>query len=705
MSAMPNTGRIWVVFVGLTLVGLGVFARILMIQTVEHEQWADRGEEFSASVRTIAPARGQILAEDGSLLATSVPVYDLRWDAKCEGMRWDMYDAYVDSLCLELGQALGKQPSALKSKFDNAIERGHRGALIARNIPFTAFQSLRNLPFVKLGRYKSGLVFERKENRRRPFGKLAARTVGIDREHQRVGLERAWNDELAGVEGQQLSRKVAGNQWMPVTDEFLVDPVEGLDVVTSLDLHLQDVATNALEQQLRRHDAAWGTVIVSEVSTGFIQAIANLTRHEVGENAIEYWEDFNHAIGTAVEPGSTFKLATLMACMEEGMAPTDSVDTGDGQIYFHGKRMRDSNHKDGGHGSIPLTKVFEVSSNVGSALAVKETFGGQPQAFLDRLKTIGVTEKTGLRYVGEAEPKVKTSTEDRGWTGLSLTQMAIGYEVTQTPLQTLALYNAVANNGRMMRPQLVRGLQKGSDFVKTYEPFVLNPRVCNANTLTACKSMMEAVCDPEGEGTAQRLFDDKPYTVAGKTGTARIATRNGYEQGRYRASFAGYFPADNPRYSCIVVIADTKSGSYYGSTIAAPVFREVADLIYATDPAFHTLSRGPLAETQSLPASKDGDRKSLETLYAAMGMAHSEGLTTDWVKVETGDNEAQLNPLELQESEVPDVRGMGLRDALYLLENAGLKVDYQGMGTVKSQSIAPGTPLRNELTTIQLRLS
>ena len=705
MSAMPNTGRIWVVFVGLTLVGLGVFARILMIQTVEHEQWADRGEEFSASVRTIAPARGQILAEDGSLLATSVPVYDLRWDAKCEGMRWDMYDAYVDSLCLELGQALGKQPSALKSKFDNAIERGHRGALIARNIPFTAFQSLRNLPFVKLGRYKSGLVFERKENRRRPFGKLAARTVGIDREHQRVGLERAWNDELAGVEGQQLSRKVAGNQWMPVTDEFLVDPVEGLDVVTSLNLHLQDVATNALEQQLRRHDAAWGTVIVSEVSTGFIQAIANLTRHEVGENAIEYWEDFNHAIGTAVEPGSTFKLATLMACMEEGMAPTDSVDTGDGQIYFHGKRMRDSNHKDGGHGSIPLTKVFEVSSNVGSALAVKETFGEQPQAFLDRLKTIGVTEKTGLRYVGEAEPKVKTSTEHRGWTGLSLTQMAIGYEVTQTPLQTLALYNAVANNGRMMRPQLVRGLQKGSDFVKTYEPFVLNPRVCNANTLTACKSMMEAVCDPEGEGTAQRLFDDKPYTVAGKTGTARIATRNGYEQGRYRASFAGYFPADNPRYSCIVVIADTKSGSYYGSTIAAPVFREVADLIYATDPAFHTLSRGPLAETQSLPASKDGDRKSLETLYAAMGMAHSEGLTTDWVKVETGDNEAQLNPLELQESEVPDVRGMGLRDALYLLENAGLKVDYQGMGTVKSQSIAPGTPLRNELTTIQLRLS
>lgn len=705
MNAMPNTGRIWLVFVGLALVGLGVFGRILMIQTVEHEQWASRGEDFSASVRTIAPARGQILADDGSLLATSVPVYDLRWDAKCEGMRWDLYDVYVDSLCHELGLALNKQPSTLKAKFDKAIDRGHRGTLIARNIPFTAFQSLRDLPFVKLGRYKSGLVFERKENRKRPFGKLAARTVGIDREHQRVGLERAWNAELAGVEGQQLSRKVAGNQWMPVTDEFLVDPQEGLDVVTSLDLHLQDVATNALEQQLRRHDAAWGTVIVSEVSTGFIKAIANLTRHEVGENSVEYWEDFNHAIGTAVEPGSTFKLATLMACMEEGMAPTDSVDTGDGQIYFHGKRMRDSNHKDGGHGSIPLEKVFEVSSNVGSALAVKETFGEQPQAFLDRLKAIGVTEKTGLRYVGEATPKVKTSVDERGWTGLSLTQMAIGYEVTQTPLQTLALYNAVANNGRMMRPQLVTSLQQGSDVVKTYEPFVLNPRVCNAATLAACKNMMEAVCDPKGEGTAKRLFADKPYTVAGKTGTARIATGNGYEQGRYRASFAGYFPANNPKYSCVVVIADTKSGSYYGSTIAAPVFREVADLIYATDPAFHTLSRGPLAETQSLPASKDGNRKSLETLYATLGIQHSQGLSTDWVSVETGDVEAKLHPLDVQESKVPDVRGMGLRDALYLLENAGLNVDYQGMGTVKSQSIAPGTPLQTELTTIQLRLS
>jgi len=705
MNAMPNTGRIWLVFVGLTLVGLGVFGRIVYIQTVEHDKWASRGEEFSTSVRTIEPSRGQILARDGSLLATSVPVYDLRWDAKCEGMRWDMYEDQIDTLCIALASAIGKSPAYVRGKFDNAKQRGHRGALIGRNIPFTDYQELRNLPFVQLGRYKSGLVFERRENRRRPFGKLAARTVGIDREQQRVGIERAWNDELAGVEGQQLSRRVAGNQWMPVTDDYLVDPVEGMDVVTTLDLHLQDVATNALEQQLRRHDAAWGTVIVCEVSTGNIRAIANLTRHEVSEGVVEYWEDFNHAIGTAVEPGSTFKLASLMACMEAGMLPTDSVDTGNGEIFFYQKRMRDSNYKDGGHGEISLSKVFEVSSNVGSALAVKETFGEKPQAFLDGLKALGVADKTGIRYVGEAEPKVKTSVNDAGWTGLSLTQMAIGYEVTQTPLQTLALYNAIANNGRMMRPQLVSEVTSGGETMRTYKPFVLNPRICSQTTLAACKDMMEAVCNPEGEGTAQRLFAGKPYTVAGKTGTARIATSRGYEEGRYRASFVGYFPANNPQYSCVVVIADTKSGSYYGSTIAAPVFREVADLIYATDPAFHTLSKGPLAEAPSVPASNDGARDALETLYDALGMQHTQGLGSDWVKVTTGEDAAELTPLDIPESGVPDVRGMGLRDALYLLENAGLRVNYDGIGTVKSQSIAPGTPLRTELTTIQLRLS
>ena len=701
----PSSGRVWLVFVAMTLVGMGIFGRILIIQHWEHDRWAARAQEFSHTVRTIEPARGQILANDGSLLATSVPVYDLRWDSRCEGMRWDMYDEGIDTLCTMLAEATGKSASAILDKFNNARRKGHRGALIGRNIPFTDYKALKTLPFVKMGRYKSGLVFERRESRRRPFGILAARTVGIDRESERVGIERAWNDELAGQEGQQLSRKVAGNQWMPVTDDYLVDPIEGMDVVTTLDLHLQDVATHALETQLRKHDAAWGTVVVCETSTGFIRAIATLPRHERPNGDIQYWEDFNHAIGTAVEPGSTFKLASLMACMEAGMSPTDTIDTQNGEIKFHGKRMRDSNHRDGGHGEITLSEVFEVSSNVGSALAVKSTFEEKPQAFLDALQRIGVHQPTGIHYVGEGTPKVKTSTKDPAWTGISLTQMAIGYELTLTPLQTLALYNAVANNGKMMRPQLVCELRANGQTEKTYKPFVTNPRICNQATLNACQSMMKDVCDPEKQGTAKRLFADSPYAVAGKTGTARIAENGKYQQGRYRASFAGYFPADNPQYSCIVVIADTKSGSYYGSTIAAPVFREVADLIYATDPSFHTLEHGPLAETRAIPASKDGAWPDLKTLYDELGIAYNAEATGDWVTVKSGTESAELFAREIPEQGVPDVRGMGLRDALYLLENAGLRVKYDGIGTVKSQSIEPGTPLRTELTTIQLRLS
>ena len=378
---------------------------------------------------------GQILANDGSLLATSVPVYDLRWDSRCEGMRWDMYDEGIDTLCTMLAEATGKSASAILDKFNNARRKGHRGALIGRNIPFTDYKALKTLPFVKMGRYKSGLVFERRESRRRPFGILAARTVGIDRASERVGIERAWNDELAGQEGQQLSRKVAGNQWMPVTDDYLVDPIEGMDVVTTLDLHLQDVATHALETQLRKHDAAWGTVVVCETSTGFIRAIANLTRHERPNGDIQYWEDFNHAIGTAVEPGSTFKLASLMACMEAGMSPTDTIDTQNGEIKFHGKRMRDSNHRDGGHGEITLSEVFEVSSNVGSA------FGGQVNLRGEAASVFGCaathrrppTDRHPLRR--RRHPKVKTSTKDPAWTGISLTQMAIGYELTMTPFK------------------------------------------------------------------------------------------------------------------------------------------------------------------------------------------------------------------------------------------------------------------------------
>ncbi|MDA8606148.1 transpeptidase family protein [Flavobacteriales bacterium] len=689
--------RAWLVFGLFVALGFSIFGRILWIQSAEHEQWKEVGERFESSVRDINPSRGQIYAINGNVLATSVPVFEVRWDSKSEAINWDTFDAELDSLSQGLSQILGdRSPREYREVLRNGRNLGRRNTLIARRASYIQQKRLAQLPFIRRGRFKSGFTFARTEQRRKPFGDLASRTIGIDRNENRVGLEASWNTELSGSVGKQIQRRVAGGEWMPVSDDFIVEPQAGLDVISSIDMHLQDVASNALRQQLQTHDAAWGTVILMEVETGMIRAMANLTRStsepQEGEPA-DYFESFNHAIGTAVEPGSTFKLASLMAAMNDGnVKPEDEIDTGNGVTYFYGKRMSDSNADEGGSGILKTSEIFEVSSNVGTALTIKNAFGENQQGFLDALERIGVQSATGVRLAGESQPLVYENVGDGRWSGLSLTQMSIGYEVTQTPLQTLTLYNAVANGGTSLRSQLVERLENNGQVVKTFKPEVLKQSICSSRVLEACQSMLKRVADPEGNGTAQYIFAKSPYRVAGKTGTARIAGPNGYD-GRYRASFAGYFPAESPRYSCIVVIADTKSGVYYGSSIAGPVFRELANKVYATDPSFHTTSAGLLAEKCKLPGSKDGAQTDLMQLYQALEMPYLGGSSGDWVTVTTGDSVAVLSPRFIEANRVPDVRGMGLRDALYLLENAGLQVKTLGMGTVRRQSIAPGSDL------------
>lgn len=699
--------RAWIVFGLFAALGISIFGRILWIQGAEHEQWKEVGERFESSVRDINPSRGQIYAINGNVLATSVPIFEVRWDSKSEAINWNTFDAELDSLCLGLSQVLrDRSPREYRELLRNGRNLGRRNTLIARRASYIQHKELARLPFIRRGRFKSGFTFTRTEQRRKPFGELASRTIGIDRDENRVGLEASWNDELAGSVGKQIQRRISGGEWMPVSDDFILEPKAGLDVISSIDMHLQDVASNALRQQLQDHDAAWGTVILMEVNTGMIRAMANLTRSsetaEEGEHS-EYFESFNHAIGTAIEPGSTFKLASLMAAMSKGsVKPDDEIDTGNGITYFYGKRMSDSNADQGGSGVLKTTEIFEVSSNVGTALTIKNAFGDRPQIFLDALKGIGIHEPCGVRLAGESKPMVYKNVGDGRWSGLSLTQMSIGYEVTQTPLQTLTLYNAVANNGTSVRPQLVERLENNGEVVARFEPETLNQRICQPDVLSACQEMLTSVADPEGKGTAQYIFAKSPYRVAGKTGTARIAGPNGYD-GRYRASFAGYFPAENPRYSCIVVIADTRSGVYYGSSIAGPVFRELANKVYATDPSFHTTSAGKLAENCKLPGSKDGAQADLIRLYESLELPFQGGSTGDWVTVTTGDSAAVLSPRSIEANRVPDVRGMGLRDALYLLENAGLQVKTLGMGTVRRQSITPGSELiSNQAITLEL---
>ncbi len=700
-----STGRYWLIFIVMLIVASGIFYRIIKIQFFEEqENWKGKGADYSENLKTIVPSRGQILAADGSLLAISVPVYDMNWDSQSEGINWSNFDSNKIEICKELSRVLGKSADYYKGLFDSARQTNSRYKLFGRDIPYTKYKDLKDIVFIKEGRFNSGFVFNRKETRKKPFEHLAGRTIGIDRESHRVGIELAWNQELSGVEGIQAQYRIHGGDWLPKANEYITEPQDGVDIVTTIDMHLQDVATSSLKKQLEKHDAAWGIVVLMEVETGYVRAISNLTRHKNSK----YYESFNHAIGSAVEPGSTFKLASLMTCLEAGkLTLTDSIDTGNGIEYFHGKPMRDSNWDQGGHGKISIKDVFTMSSNIGSALAVKQSFSIEPQKFLDGLQNIGITNPLSISLVGEGQPQVYKSVGDGAWSGISLTQMAIGYEVTQTPLQTLALYSAVANNGTMMKPVFVTETRKNGETVELFSPEVINERICKASTLKDCKAMLESVCIPEGEGTAARIFKNSPYTVAGKTGTCKIAHNGSYENGRYRASFVGYFPAEDPIYSCIVVISDTKSGSYYGSTIAAPVFRDLADLIYATDSKFHTIQDSPLLaeELQHLPTANDGERSEMIYLYETLGIPYEDKSDEkDWIQVSTGKEKVSLTSRTIERHKMPNVKGMGLKDALYLLENAGVRVYYEGNGVVKSQSVRPGSSLTPQ-STIKLILS
>jgi cell division protein FtsI (penicillin-binding protein 3) len=676
------------VFALFAVLAVAVFVRILYVQIAQADRWKEYAVKIEQRIQDITPARGQIYSTDGSLLATSVPIYNLYWDSKAEGLKQDYLNQELDSLCMGLSRILGAQSAAYyKRDLLEARRLGRRYHPIHKKLSFTQMKELVKLPLMRRGANKSGFIFRQEEIRKKPFNQLASRTIGIDRETARVGLEEAYNDELAGQVGKQMMERIAGNVWKPASNEFIVVPREGIDIVSTIDIHLQDVAHTALERQLKQHNAAWGTVILMEVETGYIRAVSNLERDEtIGH----YYETYNYAIGETVEPGSTFKLASILALLDEGLVSlTDSIDRGQGVTEFYGRKMHDSDADEITESVLCVADVFAKSSNVGTALLVQKHFGSKPQLFLDKLNAFGLNESLGIRLKGENAPRIYKKVGDKNWSGLSLTQMSIGYEVLQTPLQTLAFYNAIANGGRLLQPQFVEAYRRNGQTVDRAEPIVLKERVCKKSTIEAARSMMERTCLPGG--TADYIFEKTSYKVAGKTGTARIAYPGGYYPNRYRASFVGYFPAEAPKYSCLVVVNDTKSGVYYGSSVAAPVFRELANKIYATVPEMSDYQQSQLAEEAKLPTSRNGVREHLERVYAGLGIKLDQNAEGNWVKTATGETSVALTDLAVAEGSVPDVRGMGLRDALQLLENSGLRVRVTGNGTVRRQSIEPGT--------------
>lgn len=681
--------RIYLSYAFIAVLGLGILVQAGRVQTVKGSYYRALADSLTTSYRSIDAIRGNIYAADGSLLATSVPIYDIRMDLKVDGLTSELFESKVDSLGRGLSSIFGDESGREYSRrLREARRAGKRNFLVKRNIDYQQLQQVKELPIFNLGRYTGGLVVEQKSKREMPFRHLAKRTIGYALAGVApVGLEGSYNGVLAGEGGKRLMQKIAGGVWMPINDRDEIAPMNGDDIITTLDINIQDVAQAALLRTLENNAADHGCVIVMEVATGQIKAIANLGRDSEEGG---YYEKYNYAIGESIEPGSTFKLASLMVGLDRGDFKTsDSVDIEKGKVKFYDRVMKDSEEHD--YRNMTVTDLFAISSNAGVAKLINQHYGKNPQLYVDGLRKLGLGNPIGIEITGEGKPLIKDP-KGKGWSGVTLPWMSVGYESRFTPLQLLTFYNAVANNGVMMKPYLVSEVRNFGHVVNSYLPVVLKDQIANKNTIADARKMLEAVVE---KGTGKNLRSDQ-YSAAGKTGTAQVANdRYGYRESmKYRASFAGYFPADNPRYSCIVVIANPKKGLYYGSYVAGPVFKEIADKVYASiiNPGMEEENKRPAKTTIVL---KNGAHKASETVLKKLKVDYKE-LATDaeWIVADYDTNSIGLTELPVSSKSVPKVTGMGLQDAVYLLENAGLKVVPVGKGRVKKQSIPAGSAFR-----------
>lgn len=682
------------------LFGLCIIARILYLQFVEAGALAKQAKELSVRDIEIQPNRGDILASDGRLMATAVPYYEIRVDLSRGTIARDLFQKNVDSLAYCLSRLFHDKPKGLyKKELLQARAENNRYYLLKRRADYKQLKSLRTFPIFRLGKYKGGLIVNQDNVRFLPYGDLAARTIGYLTKSENanlVGIEGSFNADLSGVKGVKLMQRLVGNVWMPLNDENEVEPKDGYDVVTTIDLNIQDVAEEALRKQLDLHQADHGTAILMEVRTGEVKAIANLGRDEDGR----YRELLNYGINESTEPGSTFKLASVMALLEDGLAsPEDTVNTGHGSVKYYDKVIKDSHEE--GFGLITLQQVFEYSSNVGIAKEVVKCYKGREEQFIKRIYSFGLNKKLDLDIKGEGTPYIKYP-GDKLWSGISLPMIAHGYETELTPLQILAFYNAVANNGKLVRPRFVKELRFHGQTIKTFDSEVIIPTICSMSTIRKVRKMMEGVVE---RGTAINL-KDSVLKIAGKTGTAQKANKNkGYKASgvSYQASFAGYFPAEKPAYSCIVVVNAPSKDVYYGNLVAGPVFKEIAQKVYATSYKLHDeILSGSRHLDADLPSTKSGFWEDIEESLDELGIPAEEKSDeiNKWVSVSKGEENLEVRNRKIIQNLVPDVTGMGAKDAVFLLENAGLRVVISGAGKVKKQSIAPGTQAEKGATVV-----
>lgn len=685
--------RVYLAF-GLMVFGaLLVFGKMLHVQYVDGNKWQAIADSLTIKERIVEAARGNIYSNDGSLLATSVPEYTVRFDAMAiPEEHSDVFQARVDSLAIRLAQFFGdKSARQYLTQLKEGRAKGQRYMLLKRNVSHQDLKELKTFPLLKTfkegrSRFSGGLIAVQENKRILPFTNLAARTIGYRNDEYRVGLEGAFGDYIEGKSGMQMMQRIAGGVWVPVSREVEIAPVDGSDIIATIDVNMQDMAQRALEKQLIKSNADNGCVILMEVATGEVRAIANFTRDKDGV----YREKFNYAIAQGADPGSTFKVASYLAAIDDGYIDTTTiVDIGNGTYKVPSHTIRDSHAPK--KSRVSVQEAFEESSNVAVTKLINTHYGSQPAKFIKKLHSWGLNNRLELQIPGEGDPLVKTP-DSKSWSKLSLIQMAYGYELKLTPLQTLALYNAVANDGKMIAPLFVKEIRNLGNTVERFEARVINEQIASPEAIDKMQGMMRSVMK---NGTGKSLRSPL-YTAAGKTGTAQMADGSrGYGARRYQSSFAGYFPAENPKYSMIVVIRNPRNG-YYGGSTAGPVFKELADMVYANDLSLHEKfeKRKVNSKGGKTPHTLVGSKEASSKVYAWMGaQVNNWSALTLPVKDSAQRTINTFTEAEFKEGVVPSVLGMGLTDAIYAMENAGFKTSVKGKGRVTAQSLMAGQKL------------
>ena len=688
--------RVYLVYLFILIFAVAIVGKIVYIQLREGPELLLKVQTHELKYFNIDAVRGNIYSDDESLLATSIPIFDIRMDVGCVNISDKFFDKKVDSLAYCLSKLLkNKTADQYKKDLKRNRKKNHHYYLIASRIKYSELKKLRKFPIFRRGKYKGGLIIIPRTKRKTPFKELAKRTIGFENKENNiyVGLEGAFSEYLTGKDGKQLMRRIGHGEWKPIADNNSLKPKDGQNIVSSIDINIQDVAENALHKHLIDNKAFQGCAILMEVETGFIKAIANLRYDSTSKT---YKESYNQAISERFEPGSVFKLMSMMTVLEDKKVKlTDTIDIGKGWTVYYNRTMKDVHAiRDG---KITVREAFEKSSNVGISKIIHDAYKDKQSKYVDHLYDCKLNEKLGIKILGEGNPVIKHPKNKKTWYGTTLPWMSVGYEILLTPLQILNFYNAVANNGKMMKPQFVRRIEKAGRTIKTFDPIIIKESICSKQTTDSLKSLLEGVVL---RGTAQSL-KNSIYQIAGKTGTAQVAEGNkGYIKGFYNSSFAGYFPADNPKYSCIVIVNKPTAGRYYGSSVAAPVFKEIADKVYATQLDIH-MQEDIETEKIKFPVFISGYTQDIKTIFSDLNIEIEKSIiNTDFAVILPG----ELGQKLIKPGVVPNVKGMGVRDAVYLLESLGLKTIISGKGKVKYQSIKQGVSLK-KFSTIKLELS